>query len=372
MKDWRRWAGSAALAWGVFSLSRPTLGDPQPAPAEAESRRAREARGELVLRVEGPFSDAGLAALERVIRSQLGERAAGVRLVRTDEPLLSWTRRTRQQRSALVIAILDARKPESWELYVVDAARGRAARRTLPGGVETDAAALEAVGVILAAAVAAVREGLEVASASVEDVVAAAEPPEKPRVPAAPPPQPKEVRGRPARWLLGAGLTVTRVADELGAGAFAGAGVHLDPRWSLHLDAALFLPVAIESDLGSFDLQRGSVESRVSWSAPAGPFTLVPSLGPVLEIVRRRNTEPAALVSGGDDSTRARFGAAARLALAHPLSGSLAVWIDANASYFPQRLRFVANAPRPRTVVELSSFEFGASIGIAWNLMPDI
>jgi len=361
----------AGLAAWVAALSAfPPSGHAQPGPATAGQTSALDARAdssELVLRVDGPFSDSGLAALERVLRAQLGAPESGVRLVRTDEPLLSWTRRTRSERRALVIAILDARAPESWELYVVDAERGRAVRRSLPGGVETDAATLEAVGVILAAAVAAVREGVEVASEPVEDVVSEAEPPPQ-TAPAPGPVAPRPERAaatRAPRWSLGAGLLGTRLAERLNAGAVVAVGAHFGAA-SLRLEAAGFLPLAIESELGSFELQRWSFASRIAWNLAAGAITLAPNFGPALEVVSREDPEPRLLVAGTSGNAHTRFGATGGLALAYPLWPSLSGVLGFEASYFPRELRFVAAAPRPRTLAELSTLEFAIRIGIEW------
>jgi hypothetical protein len=277
-----------------------------------------------------------------------------------------------------VLAILDVRDDRAWALYIVDAARGRAILRRLPGGVEANAAALEEVSAILASAVAAVREGLEVASRPVEAVVSdqpdTAPPPERavatrrdastPPVVEAPDESARSERRtsagtRPfgavlARGSTFAGRFVPGVAAELGLG--------LGERLRVLVHGAMDRPARFSSELGAFEIGRTFAALEAGYELPVGPVSLEPRLGSGVEVIRRSGTAAAAGVVGEPGTAQPRFAALAGVRARYVLMGPLALELGVDATYAPRRVRFTSGDTVLASAAPLS---VGALAGLA-------
>jgi hypothetical protein len=296
---------------------------------------------------------------------------------RSTEPRLAWTAAARRDPAALVLAILDVRDARAWALYVVDAARGRAILRRLPGGMEANAAALEEVSAILTSAVAAVREGLEVASKPLETVVAEqpdeGPSPERVALTPSPTPSPRPLEPPPSSERAGAqaptstrpfGAVLARGATltgEVVPGVAAELGLRLGTGLGLLVHGALDRRARISTALGTFELGRSLAALEVSHALPLGPVSLEPRLGSGVEVIRRSGTAPAPGVGGAPGRTHPRFVAVAGVRARYLVAGPLAVELGADATYSPQRLRFSSGETR---LASAPPFSVGALAGV--------
>ncbi len=332
-----------------------------------------EMRTLLVVRLEGALGEAREAALESLLRSELSSAGVEVSLARSDEPRLAWTARARRDRRVLVLGILDARDEGAWRLYVIDAARGRAIVRRLPGGLAADAAALEGVSAILSSAVAAVREGLEVASAPVEEVVGglpaekrAASPPPPARAPldderVETEPSSTGALFRPFAAALARGSTL---ASRVVPGGAVRLGLS-HGRLRLSLDASYDTRATVTTPLGEFDLERWLLGLKAGYVLLLGELSLEPRLGTGAELLSRRGTMPEAGVSASGDRSYARFTAFAGVWLGVPLGAAVALELGAEAAFAPRKVRFVTESGAE--LDSLSRFTGVAAAGLVFG-----
>jgi hypothetical protein len=332
---------------------------------------ASEQRKLLVLRIDGPLDAEREAALTGLIASELGSTGVTLSVERSELPRLRWTETARADPRALVIAILDVRATAAWALYVVDAARGRAILRRLPGGVEQNAAALEGVSAILTSATAAVREGLEVASSPLEAVVGEGEvqPVARAVEPREPAPAAEPIRietsadrqsgpslfmGVFARGASLAPAPVPGLAGEIGA--------RLPLGLSVTLEGAYDFPARMATELGAFELQRSLVGLKLGRVFSLGWLALEPRAGSGAELVHRMDATANAGFVGGDDRRHARFALELGLLARTPLVGdALALALGVDGSYAPRPLRFTEAGGR--VIERLPSWSVAARLG---------
>jgi hypothetical protein len=337
----------------------------QPAPASSDAPGAnteQPAEKRLVLRVEGPLSSEREEALANLVRSELAANAASLTLERSGLPTLDWIQRARADRSALVIAVLDVRG-ENWELTIVDAARGRATVRRLPGRVETNAALLEAVAAILATAVAAVAEGLEVASESLESVVPGADVPKATETPPSETFAPDERERAFVAFRGGVFANLSSFADQASLGLLTSVGLRFGGEVDVRALAAFAAPVTLETFLGDFDLGRLSIGGSLGWAQKLGPLEAEPELGASFELVRRSGASPVPGVGSSADSEFWRVGPTFGLRLSYPLLGWAALELAGGLGYFPREVAFVAAGEPPYVLAELEKTEFSLNLG---------
>jgi hypothetical protein len=289
-----------------------------PAEANDESPRAVPApnlRNEVVVGVSGPLDTEARTTLVRLLRAEL--EGHGFVLVETDPSVdaRSWARDVTKGERRLLAALLETKGSAGWRLVVIDAARGRAISRELPQG-ERDAANVEAVVSIVVSATNALHEGLEVASAPLESVVdpeaapLPVEPPKADPEPEAPP----EPRGRTSGGTsLHASVTALGASFAERAEPTFGASLVLGASFASVVEAdfgvARHLPVSVESDFGSFELDRTSLALSLGPALGGEAFVFVPSLGATVEWIGRGATQASEGVGMDDDETTlSRFG----------------------------------------------------------------
>jgi hypothetical protein len=343
------------LALVPFAWSAVAHAEPERPPGGASGvSSAPELRSEVVVGVTGPVDTSARATLVRLLRSELeAQRLVLVEEDPSGEPR-GWARTVTRGERRLLAVLLDTRAGVEWRLVVIDAARGRAISRELPRG-ERDAAAVEAVVSIVLSATRALREGLEVASAPLEAVVEppgpepVRPPPAAPR-PAAPPPAPSKRRtgGTSLHASLAADAASFAAGAEPTLGASLALGVGLASLVEIDAVAAHTLPRRIESDFGSFELERSALGVSVGPLLRAGSFALVPAAGVLVEWIHRSETEATVGASASDDAgTTVRAGGRLELRARYPLVASagaerVSVLAAAGASYFTECVRFLA------------------------------
>jgi len=323
--------------------------------------------------VEGTLSADSEQALLGLIASERNASDITLTLEHAERPLASWLRGVLEERRALLIAILDVSAPNDWRLTVIDATRGRALVRHLPGGLASNAASLEAVATILNSAVAALREGLEVASQPVEQVLPLVAPPKEraaPGVLTKPEPRKETPAVAPARSRLrvrgGVAATVASLAASVSAtgGLNASLGLLASSGIGLRLGGSAYLPARYRTELGDFDLTRSLLGLGAGFSLRLPPFSLEPELGVSAELMRRSGASPAPGVFERDDNAYARVGPFAALRLRYPLLSMASLELAGSATYYPRRIRFVARSAETHDLGGPSPLSFSAQLGL--------
>jgi hypothetical protein len=362
----------------LLALSATARASVPPDASGTTNNSPTEERTKLVLRIEGPLGRERELALAGLLGSELAANRVTLHLERSSEPLLPWTASARRDPAALVLAILDVRDTNAWALYVVDAARGRAILRRLPGG-EANAAALEEVSTILTSAVAAVREGLEVASKPVEAVVsdppggappaATKRPPQSPSASArivAPSESERSERpshpSGPFAAVLARGSTLS---GRIVPGIAAEVGVHVASHLTVLAHGVADQSARLSTAFGAFDLGRSLAALEAGYAWPLGPVELEPRLGSGVEVIRRSRAEGAFGVSATPHETHARFAALAGVRVRYVVAGPLAVEFGADATFAPRRIRFTSGNTELASIPPISA---GALAGLVLTL----
>jgi hypothetical protein len=139
------------------------------------------------------------------------------------------------------------------------------------------------------------------------------------------------------------------------------------------LGVARHLPVAVESDFGSFELGRTSLALSVGPAFGGGPFVFVPSLGATVEWIQRSSTRASSGVSADDDEkTTARFGGVlamrARFRLISKGDDELVSLVGGvSAAYFAERVRFLAG---DEVLSEVRRSSYAAELGLFFATGP--
>jgi hypothetical protein len=299
-------------------------------------------RAIVAFAVFGEFPSVFLNTLTRLLEPEMAHAQLTLSVSEQTMALRAWVHNERKDPNALLIAALDVQRPDSWRLVLVDAARGRAVIRDLPGGVAHDRAALEAIGSMVASAAHALQEGLEVASRNVDDALReAASPAEATPAPAlSAPAAPNRFRVRGA-----AGFGVA--SFERSAPISYGVSVELAAlveHFGLHVTLARYAPQELTTTPGSFEITRTAFAmatvARREWGALAGEV----GIGAAGELLQRGGTVANAAASAAPTpggSPLVRFGPLVELAGRYRLAPHISISVGSGWVYFHQRIRYL-------------------------------
>jgi hypothetical protein len=265
--------------------------------------------------------------------------------------LSAWAAEATRSPGVLAAILLDGGSEQGWRVIVIDAARGRAIARTLPGGIQKDAASIEAVVSIVVSAAGALREGLEVASSPMEAVVGR---------PPAPPPDVSDTGHAPdsnapatqptgptrsfVRGTLGASVASFSPAAATTEGMTFALGASLRGHVEAHAFGSFFWPALMRGPLGEFRVTRVLFGVALGPAFTAGSLSFVPEAGVAGERLHRFDTTPAAGSFATAPSTFVRFGGLLALRLRQRLVRPLSVELVAGSAYFGRRVRFTGSS----------------------------
>ncbi len=354
-------------------------------PLPADHVRDVETRRSLVrFRLLGGGLDATrLSSLQALIEADLSRMDSALIVDSTRASVSAWVSAAERDPRILLLAVLDTRPRDYWQVTIVDTSRGRAIRRRLPGGVAEDAAALEAVASIVVSAAAALRDGLEVASRPVQEVLREAEASAPPRVKRSPPTPPGHVTqseeqsaSAPAPIarrmvtldvaLLGAGATYEK--DEpflLGVGlAFGSTFVE---SFMVRASAVRFRDAVFDSPFGRFRTRRTSLGLAVAPHVGWKNFELEPEARLVAELIERSSTRPVTGVSAYQDQILSRFGGTLGLRGRVFANSYLGFELFVGGGYLPRPIRFIAT-PEGDEIAELWPWLLRAELGVGFRV----
>jgi hypothetical protein len=375
------------LALGVcggVASARESRAAAEPAPGPEVSRTR------VIVRLDSELAEEEERALSTLLNAELAASGVSASLERSAAPLPAWIDEARANRDVLLVVALDAREQKALELYVIDAARGRAIVRRLPGGLDSNAALIEAIVSIVASAAAALREGLELASQPLSEVVPPATdaPPAEasPKAPASARPArasansmsfatagpvdsaASESARRPASPRFGAGLggAVSSFLEDHAPSFGVVPSLVARPTRALgvHAEAAFFWPSELVTSAGEFSLGRTRFDLTASYTQDLAAFSVEPELGVALELLQREVTRAAPAVASTDDATFVRVGPLGRLRLRYALSRLLGLELAGNLAYFPREIRFVAEGATTQELAVPLHFSAGAELGL--------
>jgi len=333
----------------------------------------------------GGLTQARLSALRALIDAELEGAEVELVIESGGGPVAVWVEQSQRDPSTIVIAVLDTRQPNHWQVTIVDAARKRAIKRRLPWGMAEDAAALEAVASIVVSAVAALQDGLEVASQSVEEVLRDSElhgdaPPEaqeaqvqpapdrgqSPETPAALP-----EAARPKTWTIDAGVIGALASFAPAEKMTWGLGATLGVTWVSHLAARLsavrFREAVFQSELGEFRSTRTMFGLAVGPHFEIEPLELVPEARFVVELNERRSVAGAAGVTALEEAVVSRYGALAGALCRYVPGQYVGVSLYGGAGYLPRRVKYVVT-PNNEVIAELWPWLLVAELALELRL----
>lgn len=324
------------------------------APPEPVTSAPSPARTEVVFGTIGTSARPARGSLVALLGAELRGMKLSLVEVQPTEPLPEWANNATHSGRVLAVILLDGRSEQGWRLVIIDAARGRAIVRKLPGGIRDDAANVEAVTSIVVSAASALREGLEVASMPLAEVVGdSAKPPSSTTSPSPatdhesnPQPAPATPRREPwgVRGHIGASLASFSPAAPTMQGVALALGVSFNSRVEARAFGCAFLPVSISGPLGEFRVARTSLGATAGPVFRAPAFSFAAEAGFVGERVARYDAAPAAGVLGTDSRALYRFGGVLALRLRHTLLRPLSVELVTGGMYFGRRLEFTAKS----------------------------
>lgn len=349
--------GAIIILTGVACLcARPARGQ---ALAEQTSREQARTRTEVVLGVVGLHAEALRVSLVGLLQAELSELSLSLVERSPSREVSAWASEAVRSERALLAVLLDARSDRGWRLVVIDAARGRAIVRDLPGGIQQDAASIEAVVSIAVSAASALREGLEVASSPLEAVVgdSPAQTQSSRRTVTSDPvePAPSPAHGR--RWILRGSLGAGVASFSPEKVATTGIALALGVDWHARLEARVFgtwfWPASIHTALGEFEVNRALLGVAAGPILKLRTFSLIPEAGVVTERLQRSETTPAAGVLATEGQALYRIGGALALRLRLPLIRPLSAELVAGAAYFGRRVQFATTGPAATQLAEV-------------------
>jgi hypothetical protein len=326
--------------------------------AEAKAQPTREVvsptesqtRTEVVLGTIGLGAQSVRGSLVALLTAELRRLKLSLVEDQPSEPLSAWAIDATRSGGVLVAILLDGRSEQGWRLIVIDAARGRAIARALPGGIRDDAASIEAVVSIIVSAASALREGLEVASTPVAAVVG------DPAAQAGPAPTDRTDDARPradsvsqrGNWAFRGAVGASVASFSPGAPTTEGLALALGVSFRAHFEArafgTAFLPPLIDGPLGQFRVTRTLIGAAAGPVFKAAAFSFAPEAGFVAERLRRYDEAAAEGVFATEPSALYRFGGVIALRLRHTLLAPLSVELVTGAMYFGRRLEFTATS----------------------------
>jgi hypothetical protein len=309
------------------------------------------ARTEVVLGTIGIHAQPVRASLLALLAAELGRMKLSLVEEATGESISAWASESTRSGRVLAAILLDGRSEQGWRLVVIDAARGRAIDRALPGGLRDDAASIEAVVSIIVSAASALREGLEVASKPVAAVVGGPSAPAGSESVDSTAHAPARARPAPARedWSLAGSLGASVASFSPAAPTTEGIDLALSVRFRAHLEArafgTVFMPSLIRGPFGDFRVARAFLGIAAGPVFKALAFSFAPEAGLVVERVLRFDANPSAGVLATSPSALYRIGGLLALRLRHTLSSPLSVELTTGTMYFGRRLEFTAQSP---------------------------
>lgn len=318
-----------------------------------------------MLAISGNAADSIHASVVALLERQL--QAMGLWLVERPRvgSLAGWAREATRSKRALLAITLEVSSDSGWRLILVDVSRGRAIARELPGGIDRDAASVEAIVSIAISAASALREGLEVASSPVEEVVGGAPPPAAVSVPPRPPePIPTAPSRAFVRGALGAEVAYFAPSVPSMKGVALALGVSWRKRAEARLFGALFWPASIQSDFGTFRLNRAVVGAAVGPVFSLGDFTFVPEAGVLVERLRRSETLPAQEVFANQAAPLHRGGGVVDLRLRYALVRPLSIELVGGAAYLGRGVQFSVRNGNSHPLLEGASVMPFAQLGL--------
>jgi hypothetical protein len=336
-------AATLDVCTGPAATASPAIAGPSASPNE---------RVTVALGVFGDFPSLVLDTLTRLLEPEMEHAELTLKVSQQAMALRAWVDGERKDPHVLLLAALDVQPHEDWRLVLVDAARGRAVIRDLPGGVTRDRAALEAIASMIASAAHALQEGLAVASRSVDDALSeTTHPPDVIAAPAISPP-PRVSNHVRVRGAAGFGVA----SFEHDAPVSYGVSVELAllvEHFGLQLTLARYRPQEFRPAPGSFEIDRTAFAiasiARREWRSLAGEV----GIGAAAELLERGGTvangaAAATPVLGG--STLVRYGPLVELAGSVRLAPYLSLSVGSGWSYFPQRIRYLESGTMPTTL----------------------
>jgi hypothetical protein len=328
------------------------------------------ARNAVVLGIVGLRAEALRVSLVGLLRAELAAMSLSL-VERPPSPDLSaWAGGAVRSDDTLLAILLDARSDQGWRVVVIDAARGRAIVRELAGGIEQDAASIEAVVSIAVSAASALRDGLEVASSPLEAVVGASPSSTKSSTPAvgSEVAGSEAIRDRPAQSFVRGSIGASSASFSPQAVATHGIAFALGVDWRAQLEArvfgTLFWPATIGTDWGEFEVQRASLGAAAGPVLKLGALSLVPEAGVITERLRRSVTTPATGVLATESKPLYRVGAAAALRLRLPLVRPLSAELAVGAAYFGRHVQFSTTGPAAARLAEVWPAAAFAQLGL--------
>jgi hypothetical protein len=368
---------AAALSLVASLLGAMDAGAVTTAPSRAADGMPRPARTRVRVGVAGSLTPEQQANFLELIGVEMASTGLSLEVSETQRSIDAFVRDARADDTTLLIAVLDARKTSEWHVLIVDPDRDRAITRPLPGGIDRNAAALEAVASIVVSAASALKEGLEVASLPLESVVAPEpHPASAPRAPQAhagerkrPPESDSTIRAsadRPLRLSGGVAASVASFDRDVPVtlGAQVAGALRTPPGLSVRLSVERHLPARFDSTLGTFDLTRSGGAFSVGWLVPLGPLALEPDAGVAAEWIHRSDTRADPEFGARADGTEARVGARAGGRTLLPLVGAAALSGSLQVTYFPQVIRFVGGGAPRASVAEPWPLVLAAHVGV--------
>ena len=330
----------------------------------------------------GSLTQARLSALRALIEAELGGSGVDLVIESGAGAAAPWVERSQRDPGVLVMAVLDTRQANHWQIAIIDARRDRAIKRRLPGGVAEDAAALEAVASIVVSAVAALQDGLEVASQPVEEVLRDSEVhAEQPAAPSVPTPtEPARNSETPAvprepaaseQWVVNGGVLGASASFAEAQSYTLGLGATLGVSWlsrlAVRTSAVRFRDAVFSSQFGEFHSTRTMLGLSVGPHFDIGPFELVPEARWVVEWNERRSAAAAPGVVALDAAVTSRHGALLGV-LGRYLPGQhFGMSLLLGAGYLPRRVKYVTT-PNNQVVAELWPWLLVAELGVELHL----
>lgn len=323
------------------------------AKAEPPGRVASEtsaARTEVVFGTIGIGAQPVRGSLIELLEAELRGMSLSLVEGQPAEPLSAWASKATRSGSVLAVIFLDGRSEQGWRLVIIDAARGRAIVRALPGGIRDDAASIEAVASIVVSAASALREGLEVASMPLAAVVggSANAPLPSPTPNPGGEEEPTLAKSNPEPWKVRAQVGASVASFSPAAPTMEGLALALGVSFDAHVEArafgSAFLPALIRSPLGDFRVARTFLGAAAGPVFQAPTFSFAAEAGFVGERLGRHDATPAAGAVGTEPRALYRFGGVLALRLRHTLLRPLSVELVAGGMYFGRRLQFTARS----------------------------
>jgi hypothetical protein len=320
---------------------------------ERGSLAASSARTEVVLGTIGIHAQPVHGSLVALLRAELSRmKLALVLKEQTGESPSAWAIESTRSGRVLAAILLDGRSEQGWRLVVIDAARGRAIARALPGGIRDDAASVEAVVSIIVSAASALREGLEVASKPVAAVVDGPSAPTSSAVPGAdtaqapvPPPVPSPRKDWSFRGSVGASVASFSPAAPTTEGLALALGVRFRARFEARVFGSAFLPSLIRGPFGDFRVGRTFLGTAAGPVLGGPAFSFAPEAGIVAERLLRYDATPSAGVLVTPPGALYRLGGLLAARFRHTLLSPLSVELVTGMVYFGRRVDFTAKSP---------------------------